>query len=520
MFGIALWDAAERAMTLVRDRLGKKPIYYGRVGHTWLFGSELKALRAHPAFRPELDRQALSLYLSYSYVPSPWSIYRGIFKLPPAHAITFREEGECRPRRYWAPPAASALGCGEAVTLSDHEAISQLDQRLRAAVTKRMVSDVPLGAFLSGGIDSSAIVAQMQAAAGRPVKTFTMGFQVSGYNEAEDAKAVAAHLGTDHTEFYVTPEEARAVIPRLPAIYDEPFADSSQIPTYLVSALARQKVTVALSGDGGDELFAGYNRYRWGSSIWRRTGWIPLPLRRVLAWSLQALPPQHWDTLARTLGPLGPRNMQVRLPGDKMHKLAGVLGASDPRDLYRRLVSAWPDSRLLLENASEPDMMGQPWPGSNDGFVEQMMNRDLVTYLPDDILTKVDRASMAVSLEVRAPLLDYELIEWTAQLPARFRLRGGAGKWLLRQVLYRYLPPALVNRPKSGFGVPIDHWLRGPLRDWAEDLLAENRLARDGILRPFPIREAWRRHLTGVRNEHSRLWPILMFQAWRDYYNV
>jgi asparagine synthase (glutamine-hydrolysing) len=377
-----------------------------------------------------------------------------------------------------------------------------------------MVADVPLGAFLSGGLDSSTIVALMQVQSTTPVKTFTIGFDVAGYNEAKAAKAVAAHLRTEHTELYVQPDQARAVIPLLPSMYDEPFADSSQIPTYLVCRLARSRVTVSLSGDGGDELFGGYNRYFWAPEIWSRAKHLPVSVRRATAAAMERTPAGVIDRVYAAVQPALPSSWRFRLPGDKLHKLAGVLNAADPMDLYGRLTSAWQDPQSIVINPSGRSGNGHPG-YLPDGFRERMMYRDLLTYLPDDILVKVDRASMAVALEVRAPLLDHRLVEWAWKLPPSLRVRNGEGKWLLRQLLYRYVPRDLVDRPKMGFGVPLDDWLRGPLRDWAEDLLSPEALEAGGLLRGAPIRRVWRHHLGGHRNEHTRLWPILMFQAWR-----
>jgi asparagine synthase (glutamine-hydrolysing) len=515
MFAIAVWDAAARTVTLARDRLGKKPVYYGRFDGSWLFGSELKSLRAHPAFKPSIDEDALAQFLRFSYVPAPLSIYKGVAKLLPGHFVTLSRDAAATPVCYWDVEAIARDGQQHPNRLEPRQAVDELDALLRDAVARRMVADVPLGAFLSGGLDSSTVVALMQAQSSSPVKTFTIGFDVAGYDEARAAKAVASHLGTDHTELYVTPEETLAVIPLLPQIYDEPFADSSQIPTYLVSKLARRHVTVSLSGDGGDELFAGYNRYAWGPQIWNRARHVPAPIRRRLAAAAKGISPALVDRVYDDFERLLPHAWRVSLPGDKLHKLAGVIDAADQMELYSRLVSAWHHPEDILVRT--PHAARDPRPSSYlpDGFRERMMYRDLLTYLPDDILAKVDRASMAVSLEVRAPLLDHRVVEWAWHLPADLRMRGGSSKWLLRQVLYQYVPRELVDRPKAGFGVPVDHWLRGPLKEWAEDLLSVRALEADGLLRPEPIRRVWQQHLAGHRNEHTRLWPVLMFQAWR-----
>jgi len=385
----------------------------------------------------------------------------------------------------------------------------------------RMLSDVPLGAFLSGGIDSSTVVALMQGLSSRPVKTFTVGFHETNYNEAVHAKAVAAHLGTDHTELYVTPEETRAVIPKLPAIYDEPFSDSSQIPTYLISKLARQQVTVSLSGDGGDELFAGYNRYFWGMRLWRWLRRVPAPIRSAWAWSLRRVGPEGWDRVFEPVASSLPSRLRVSLPGEKVQKLADILAVRDPRALYGGLVSQWRRAAELVVGAKDlPTFLDDPsrYAGLPD-FARVMMFLDLVTYLPDDILVKVDRASMAVSLEARVPMLDHRVVEFALSLPVSMHIRNGKGKYLLRKVLDRYIPRHLIERPKMGFSVPIDVWLRGPLREWAEDLLNEDRLRREGFFRPEPIRRVWARHLSGRSRYEHNLWHVLSFQMWRAHWH-
>lgn len=521
MFAFALWDRKERLLYLVRDRLGKKPMYYGWMGRTFLFGSELKALRAHPDFKGEIDRNALALYMRYNCIQAPYSIYKGIYKLPPATMLTLDRAAMDRravtaPVPYWSAREVAERGVAEPFTGSANEAIAHLDNLLRDAVQLRMEADVPLGVFLSGGVDSSTVVALMQAQSERPVKTFSIGFYESHYNEADDAKAVARHLGTDHTELYVTPEEAMAVIPRLPILYDEPFSDSSQIPTFLVSGLARQHVTVSLSGDGGDELFGGYNRYFWGRSIWQKVGWMPTGLRGAVAKALTTVSPQAWEVLFRNAGPFLPDKFKQRTPGDKLHKLADILAVDNPEAMYLRLVSHWDDPASLVVAACEPTtIVTNPsrWADLSD-FTQRMMFLDTVTYLPDDILVKVDRASMGVSLEARAPLLDYRVVEFAWRLPFSMKIRGEQGKWLLRQVLYKYVPQELIERPKAGFGIPLNAWLRGPLREWAETLLDERRLREEGFFNPKPIREKWLEHLSGKRNWQYHLWDVLMFQAW------
>ncbi len=514
MFGIAVWDAETQALTLARDRVGKKPVYFGRAGDAWVFGSELKTIRAFPRFQPEIDRDALLQFLRHTYVPAPRSIYRGIHKLLPGHFVRLTRNADAVLTCYWDAAAMARDGQAHPHQLTDADAVDQLDALLRDAVGRRMVADVPLGAFLSGGLDSSTIVALMQAQSASPVKTFTIGFEVAGYNEAEAAKAVAAHLHTDHTELYVSAEQTMAVIPKLASIYDEPFADSSQIPTYLVSQLARSQVTVSLSGDGGDELFTGYNRYFWAPGIWNRAKYLPARVRAAMCSAVEHISPQTLDRAYALAEPALPQSWRVRLAGDKVHKLAAVMRASDPMDLYRRLTSAWQQPESVVVGGTEPAALTDR-PYLPDGFCERMMFVDLLTYLADDILVKVDRASMAVSLEARAPLLDHRVVEWAWRLPHHQRVRGGAAKWLLRQVLYRYVPKALVERPKMGFGVPVDHWVRGPLREWAEDLLSASALEAGGYLRAAPIRAVWDGHLRGHRNDIARLWPILMFQDWR-----
>jgi len=518
MFAFALWDQKEYVLHLARDRIGQKPMYYGWMGKTFLFGSELKALRAHPNFTGLIDRNVLALYLRYNYVPVPYSIYRDIYKLPPGTILTIPEpEKRClTPVPFWSAKEAVEAGRANLFDGTEDQAVTDLDTLLRDAVTLRMEADVPLGVLLSGGIDSSIIAALMQVQSARPVKTFTIGFNEPRYNEAVYAKAVAKHLGTEHTESYVTPAEAMDVIPSLPTLYDEPFADASQIPTFLVSQMARKQVTVCLSGDGGDESFGGYNRHLVGPDIWRKARWLPEPCRRGAARMLRLPSSDQWDRLAFLLAPLLKRFGTQGTLGDKFYKIADVLAMEDPDVLYRRLVSHWehPDKVLLTGREAETILTDkQQWPNLQR-FVDRMMFLDTVTYLPDDILVKVDRASMGVSLEVRAPLLDHRIVEFSWQIPLSMKIRRNSGKWLLRQVLYNYVPKELIDRPKAGFGVPIHEWLRGPLREWAESLLDEARLRQEGFFHPETIREKWDEHLLGRRNWFNYLWNILMFQAW------
>lgn len=519
MFAIALWDKVERRLLLARDPIGKKPMYYARMGHLFLFGSELKSLRAHPGFCAEVDRDTLALYLRYGYAPAPHTIYHHTWKLLPGQYATLRMGEELRLERYWDPLRMVQEANNHHLTLSDHEAVVQLDALLRDAVARRMIADVPVGAFLSGGIDSSTVAALMQVQSRSPVKTFTIGFREDGYNEAEAARRVAHHLDTDHTELYVTPKEAQAVIPQLPDIYDEPFADSSQIPTYLVSKLARQQVTVALSGDGGDELFAGYPRYALAERIWSTIRPLPSHARSLACGLLGAIPPEGWDRVHRVVeGAVLRQRRSSKSLGDRIHKLSGVLASRDEDALYHRLVSLWKEPSRIVIDGSEPAPLlpDDPLRELIPAFAERMMFRDLTGYLPGDILVKMDRASMALGLEARSPLLDHRVVEWAWRLPMSLKKRDGESKWLLRQLLYKYVPRTLVDRPKTGFGVPIGNWLRGPLRDWAEGLLDEQRLRREGLLRVRPIRDAWRAHLSGRSNDEYRLWAVLMFQAWRE----
>lgn len=515
MFAFALWDVEERTLFLARDRMGEKPLYYGRNGNTFLFGSELKALSAHPEWQGKIDRDALTLLLRHNYIPAPWSIYEGVCKLEPAHYLAIRENGRSvgDPICYWNLETIAEQGV-EASLSNPDVMIDELESLLRDAVGRRMAADVPLGAFLSGGYDSTMVVALMQAQSKRPVKTFSIGFREEGYNEAKHAKAVAEHLGTDHTELYVTPDEALAVIPKLPTIYDEPFSDSSQIPTYLVSQLARQHVVVSLSGDGGDELFCGYNRYLLGHRVWSKLSALPKPLRQLLAKLLSNMSGQALDNLQRKL----PQKLRVPNLTDRLPKLAEVLAYTDGHEFYRSLVSHTKNPESLVLGSKEPKTILSSSHNSSHlpGLREQMMYLDQMTYLPNDILTKVDRASMAVSLEARVPLLDHRLVEFAWRVPTEYKIRNGQSKWLLRQVLYRHVPRELMKRPKMGFGVPIDQWLRGPLKDWGEALLNERRLREEGFFDPTPIRKMWQEHVSGKKSWHYYLWDVLMFQAWLE----
>jgi asparagine synthase (glutamine-hydrolysing) len=514
MFAIGLWDRSEHKLHLVRDRIGIKPLYYGYVDGSFVFASELKAIRAFPGFQGRVDRDSLAAYMRCAYVPVPHSIYEGIHQLPPGALLTLDSvKGPPVLTAFWSAFEVAQEGVKSRLEGSDEEIIEQLHQKLSDAVRLRMIADVPLGAFLSGGIDSSLVVALMQAQSARPVKTFTIGFHEGAYNEAAHAGKVAAHLGTDHTELFVTPQDALSVVPLLASMYDEPFADSSQIPTYLVSKLARQSVTVALSGDGGDELFCGYSRYTFLDSLWNALRRIPAPAAHGMARLLHSLSPAAID---RSLAWLPLPGKLRNSPGHKFHRLADHLVAQDPAEIYLRTISMWPDPSSVVFRSTEHDVVRRAIERFNGMPTrpEMAMLTDLTNYLPDDILAKVDRASMAVSLEARVPLLDHRVVELAWRLPLKFKLRRGKTKWALRQLLYRYVPAKLVERPKMGFTMPIDLWLRGPLRDWAEDLLSEENLGRHGFFFTQPIRNKWEEHVSGSRNWQHLLWPVLMFQDW------
>lgn len=512
MFALAVWDRQTRVLSLARDRVGEKPLYFGWQGQgqrrVFLFGSELSALKAHPSFAAPIDRGSLALLMRHNYIPAPYSIHEGIAKLEPGMLLRVSlADQEPQVQRYWDFIATAQGGRAKPFLGTPEQAVDELEALIKEAIGQQMVSDVPLGAFLSGGIDSSVVVALMQAQSSRPVKTFTIGFHEEGYNEAVHAKAVAAHLGTEHTELYVTPEQAMAVIPRLPSLYSEPFADSSQIPTFLVSELARRHVTVSLSGDAGDELFGGYTRYEIAQTWQRRIERVPASLRRLAATGAGR-------TAASLLDAWVPRSL-----GEKLDRGMAMLASGEGDDLYRILVSqvvnpcGW-----VRQIQSEPSTTLMQSAHALEGLaaVERMMALDSVSYLPDDILVKVDRAAMGASLETRVPFLDHRIIEFAWQLPMDYKVRNGVTKWPLRQVLYRHVPQALIDRPKRGFAVPIHKWLRGPLRDWAEHLLNEQRLDAEGYFHSRPVRLAWAEHLAGKRDWSSRLWIVLMFQAWLE----
>jgi asparagine synthase (glutamine-hydrolysing) len=521
MFALALWDEGERTLTLARDRFGEKPLFYGWSGTDLVFASELKALATHPEWSPSLDRDALTSFMRYAYVPAPSTIWAGICKLPSASCVTFTADtsrgGMPAPKPYWSLRETVMTAQTRRIT-DEREAVAELQRLLAIAIKRQCLSDVPLGAFLSGGIDSSTIVALMQAQTSQPVRTFTIGFREDAFDEASDARKVAAHLGTSHTELYVDAGTVMDVIPRLPRMYDEPFADSSQIPTHLVSALARQHVTVALSGDAGDELFGGYNRHVWGDSLNARFAAMPAALRRALAIFLRAVSPEPAGTIARMAAPLLPARFNVRRAGDQTAKLARIIGSISLDDMYRELCSIDNDpEQTVLQgeeggswSADEMNMTGKLDP------LDRMTLADSLSYLTDDILQKVDRAAMAVALETRVPFLDKDVVEFAARIPPGMKVRDGRGKWLVRQLLYRHVPQNLVDRPKTGFGIPIDDWLRGPLKSWASDLLSPARLQAEGLFNAGRVTARMAEHMSGRRNHGYWLWNVLMAQAWHD----
>lgn len=533
MFAFAVWDEREQELLLVRDRLGVKPLYYGIAsragraatsprlevaeGEALLFGSELKAIRQFPGARLDLDRGAAALYARHGYVPGPWSIHSALRKLPPGHLLRWRRStGGAALERYWSAKEVVERGLAEPFRGSEEEAIDALAARLDDAVRIRMIADVPLGAWLSGGIDSTAVAATMVRLSDQPVRTFTIGFRDFGFDEAPAAAAVARHLGTAHHEEYLGPEAALGLVPDLPRIWDEPFADSSQLPTLLVSIASRREVTVILSGDGGDEMFGGYERYRWTQAAWAALSRLPAPARRAAAGMLRAVPRGILD---RVLGPITrrlPARWATGAPGDRLHKLAERASVDDAWQLYRGLVSVAGRPGELLVDPTEPDhpLADPEWVMQEGDLDLRMMQADVVTYLVDDILVKVDRATMSQSLEARNPLLDHRLVEFAFTLPLAMKIRGGVSKWALRQLAFRRVPRELLERPKMGFGVPVDRWLRGPLREWAESLLERRELESVGVFRPEAVERIWREHLEGRASHAPQLWMVLMLQAW------
>lgn len=523
MFAIALWDKKEQVLILARDRMGEKPLYYSLQNSTFLFASELKALTSYPNFNGEVDRPALSCLLKRNMISTPRTIYKGVYKLLPGSVLKLTRSNLASnhtplPDIYWSLREIALKGQKNIFTGTEFEAQDKFDYLLRQSIQGQMMSDVPLGAFLSGGLDSSIVVAMMQKQSSRPIQSFTIGFDEQGFNEANHARKIANYLGTKHTELYVSEKNAIDIIPRLHQIYDEPFADSSQIPTVLLSELASQHVTVSLSGDGGDELFGGYNRYVWGASIWRKIHWLPKSMRTALAGLLVSIPPAAWDHVINGLNIFLPNRFCYSTPGDKLHKLAEILAVKSPDEIYYGLVQHWKDTKNIVVGLNES---GTILPSLNSSFdssdlEHQMMYMDSISYLPDDILVKVDRAAMSTSLETRVPFLDHRLVEFAWSLPLSMKIREGQGKWLVRQVLDRYVPRKLIERPKAGFTIPLDAWMRGPLKLWVDELLNESSLHEQGYLNPIPIRKMWKEHLSGKRNWSYHLWDVLMFQSWNS----
>lgn len=519
MFAVALWDRQEMSLTLARDRMGEKPVYYGWQGNSFVFGSELDAIKAHPQFENTIDRDSLCLLLRHNTISSPHSIYKGISKLDPGTILTLSSKSKAiNLDTYWSMRSVASAGIENPFNGSHHDAVLGLESLLSSAVFDQMQSDVPLGAFLSGGIDSSTIVSLMQSQSSKKINTFSIGFSEKEYDEAQQAKAIAKHLGTAHTELYVSHTDALSVIPQLPKMFDEPFADSSQIPTYLVSQLAKKHVDVALTGDGGDELFGGYNRHVWVKSIWSKTGHLPLFVRKLIFFAITSLPPYSWDQFFEMCSAVLPKRYRVSQPGDKMYKLANVILAETPAGMYRNLVSHWNNPSSIVLGSNEPDSKlsdSSVLPNLFD-IEQRMMFLDTIAYMPDDILTKVDRAAMAVSLETRVPMLDHRVVEFAWSLPLKLKIKNGQGKWILRELLNTYVPQELVDRPKMGFGVPLHNWLRGPLLDWSQNLLDPIKLRNQGYFNAEAVLQKWNEHLSGKSDWQHHLWDILMFQAWLD----
>lgn len=527
MFALALWDKCRKILTIARDRLGEKPLYYGWQGESFIFGSELKPFKENNDFIGDINREALALYVRFNYVPAPFSIYKDIKKLPAGTYLELHFDGVHKsapvvdvPIPYWSLVETADKASRSRFQGNDEELVNELDKLLIHTVASQMLSDVPLGAFLSGGVDSSTIVSMMQACSKTPVNTFTIGFEEQGYNEAENGKLIASHLGTNHTELYISSEDARNVIPLIPTLYDEPFADSSQIPTYLVSKLASQHVKVALTGDGGDELFGGYNRHLWLGKLWRNIDRSPRFISSTLGRGLSSVSPEVWDAVFNKTKKLLPEHYRVSQFGNKMHKLGDLFSSSTVNEMYGRVRSFWNNEHIVIadKNKSERNSFFSSDSILRSGMEieEQIMLCDALDYLPNDILAKVDRAAMGVSMETRVPFLDHKLIEFAWRLPPQAKIRNKEGKWILRRVLDRYVPSALMDQPKMGFAVPVGEWLRGPLREWAENLLSESRLNDDGFFYLEPIRKKWKQHLNRDKNWEHDLWGILMFQVWLD----
>lgn len=497
MFAIALWDNTDNALYLIRDRLGEKPLYYGWLGNTLIFGSELSALKQHYAWKQAISSHAVHLLMQYNCIKAPYTIYEDIYKVMPGHLLRINKQKEVKDITYWQLKEVVEKG---GIVIDTTTAINTLEQHLQRAISWQMLADVPVGAFLSGGIDSSTVVALMQAQSKQPIKTFTIGFDNASYNEAEYAKQIAKHLGTTHTELYATENDMQSLVPQIANIYDEPFADSSQLPTYIVARLAKQHVTVSLSGDGGDELFGGYNRYIWTEQVWRYLRLCPKPLRKALAAIIHQVPTNAWDKIT-------PSSTKINAPGEKIHKLARVCCANNLPELYQLLQTQWPVTPNFTNSHQEL---------LNTDFTSNMMYADTMQYLPDDILVKVDRAAMAVSLETRMPFLDHHVLEYAWSLPMDLKIRNKQNKWIVRQILNRYVPNHLFERPKMGFGVPIHTWMRGSLREWAEDLLSKTMLNKHNILDKQAIDKKWQQHVTGTHDWQHHLWTVLMFQSWYE----
>ena len=535
MFAIVLFDRAERRLHLIRDRMGEKPLYYGWCNSAFIFGSELKALKKYPAFAGEVDRDVLALYLRHMVVPAPFTIYQGVYKLQPGYMLSLDfdkvsfdpkktltqnnlPENGIKLSQWWS--LRETVESGKASQFADEtEALELLETRLRESIRWQSIADVPLGTFLSGGVDSSLITALMQSESISPIRTFTIGFQEKQYSEADHASTVARHLGTEHIELCVTAKDALGVVQRLPSLYDEPFADSSQLPTFLLCAQAREYMKVALSGDAGDELFGGYNRYFWVRKIWANISWLPHSTRRLFAKVIFLFPPNCWDKVYALISRIQPSSSHLAFAGQKLHNLAErLVNIKSDDELFYSLISEWESPRNVVISACEPFTLFQKrndWPELPD-IEHRMMYLDAMTYLPDDIMVKVDRAAMGASLETRSPYMDHRIVELAWRMPLSMKIQNNQGKWPLRKILYKYVPRELIERPKQGFGVPLADWLRGPLRDWAENLISVERLKRDGYFFPEPIHSKWQEHLTGLKNWEHSLWPILMFQQWLD----